>query len=76
MFGLPVSDIVAGSDPKDPAKSQGSSIRYKDKLYTVHTASIPSENGEPVSVYFLVDDTTLKNICSSIKNPVLRWELW
>lgn len=60
MFGLPVSDIVAGSDPKDPAKSQGSSIRYKDKLYTVHTASIPSENGEPVSVYFLVDDTTLK----------------
>ena len=45
MFGLPVSDIVAGSDPKDPAKSQGSSIRYKDKLYTVHTASIPSENG-------------------------------
>ena len=28
--------------------------------YTVHTASTLSENGAPVNVFFLVDDTMLK----------------
>lgn len=60
QFGMPVSDIVAGADPADPSKSQGRSIRYKNKLYTVHVTSILSEDGTPLSIYFLVDDTTLK----------------
>ena len=60
QFGMPVSDIVAGADPADPSKSQGRGIRYKNKLYTVHVTSILSEDGTPLSIYFLVDDTTLK----------------
>ncbi|MGN0625405.1 MAG: DHH family phosphoesterase [Oscillospiraceae bacterium] len=60
QFGMPVSDIVAGADPADPSKSQGRGIRYKNKLYTVHVTSILSEDGAPLSIYFLVDDTTLK----------------
>lgn len=60
QFGMPVSDIVAGADPADPFKSQGRGIRYKNKLYTVHVTSILSEDGTPLSIYFLVDDTTLK----------------
>ena len=60
QFGMPVSDIVAGADPADPFKSQGRGIRYKNKLYTVHVTSILSEDGSPLSIYFLVDDTTLK----------------
>lgn len=60
LFGLPVSDVVAGADPADPARVQGSGIRYKNKLYTVHVSTVVSEEGAPVSVYFLIDDTTLK----------------
>ncbi len=60
LFGLPVSDVVAGADPADPARVQGSGIRYKNKLYTVHVSAVLSEEGAPVSVYFLIDDTTLK----------------
>ncbi|MDD3192964.1 MAG: DHH family phosphoesterase [Oscillospiraceae bacterium] len=60
LFGLPVSDVVAGADPTDPAKSQGRGIRYKEKLYTVHVTSVAAEDGVPVSVYFLIDDTVLK----------------
>ena len=60
QFGMAVSDIVAGADPADPSKSQGRGIRYKNKLYTVHVTSILSEDGAPLSIYFLVDDTTLK----------------
>ena len=60
LFGMPVTDVVAGVDPSNPSKFQGRGIRYKDKLYTIHTASILSENGAPVNVFFLVDDTTLK----------------
>lgn len=60
LFGLPVSDVVAGADPADPARVQGSGIRYKNKLYTVHVSTVVSEEGAPISVYFLIDDTTLK----------------
>lgn len=60
LFGAPVSDIVAGADPADPSRVQGNGIRYKNKLYTVHVSAVVSQEGAPVSVYFLIDDTTLK----------------
>lgn len=60
LFGAPVSDVVAGADPAQPACVQGSGIRYKNRLYTVHVSAVASEEGAPVSVYFLIDDTTLK----------------
>ncbi|MCI9405492.1 MAG: hypothetical protein HFK04_01045 [Oscillospiraceae bacterium] len=60
LFGAPVSDVVAGADPAEPGRVQGAGIRYKSKLYTVHVSAVLSEEGAPVSVYFLIDDTTLK----------------
>lgn len=60
LFGMPGYGCVGRVDPSNPPNSMGRGIRYKDKLYTIHTASILSENGAPVNVFFLVDDTTLK----------------
>ncbi|MBQ3241405.1 MAG: DHH family phosphoesterase [Oscillospiraceae bacterium] len=60
LFGVPVRDIIPKADPTDPKKGQGANIRYKEKLYTVHTATIINDGGQPEGVYFLIDDTALK----------------
>lgn len=60
MFGMAVSDVIAGANPASPEKAAGSSIRYKDKLYTVEETTILNEEGQPTAVYFLMEDTLLK----------------
>ena len=60
LYGVPVRDIIPKADPADPKKSQGTNIRYKEKLYTVHAATVINKQGDPEGVYFLIDDTALK----------------
>ena len=60
LYGVPVRDIIPKADSADPKKSQGTNIRYKEKLYTVHAATVINKQGDPEGVYFLIDDTALK----------------